>query len=220
MKGLGRKLFNLAAAGSVLFAAVMSLWIRSYWAGDMVIRSVALTGADSGARRSWFVRSNLGWLYFGSNVSSVDPRERVESGWRHETHTPISGFTRIAAPDNLNKPGTGVRAYGFNIYIVGFLHMQSTPRQAGDKRPRTAHIGVVVPHWILGMAFTLPLVARLGVGALRRRRTRFALARNLCVSCGYDLRATPDRCPECGTVVNRAEGGRMKDDAKAEGIAQ
>jgi len=32
----------------------------------------------------------------------------------------------------------------------------------------------------------------------RRRRTRH----NLCAGCGYDLRATRTRCPECGRMVN------------------
>ena len=60
-------------------------------------------------------------------------------------------------------------------------------------------IGVVVPYWAL-------LLAAGSAAAWRMHRLRRRLARERsgavpCVSCGYDLRATPTQCPECGTVV-------------------
>ena len=56
---------------------------------------------------------------------------------------------------------------------------------------------VRVPAWLLALVTGALACPRL-VAILRARRNR---PRGLCAICGYNLRATPDRCPECGTAV-------------------
>ena len=52
-----------------------------------------------------------------------------------------------------------------------------------------------VPHWSAAVMFALlPLVRR------RALLARFRTKPGRCPACGYDLRATSDRCPECGGV--------------------
>ena len=52
------------------------------------------------------------------------------------------------------------------------------------------------PHWFLVLVFTAATLCALRLAkhqqALQRRH------RGLCEKCGYDLRASPERCPECG----------------------
>ena len=67
----------------------------------------------------------------------------------------------------------------------------------GVMRGNNGHYAVranFVPYWSLALATAL-----LPTTWVRRW---LAMRRNagLCPSCGYDLRATPDRCPECGAA--------------------
>jgi hypothetical protein len=56
---------------------------------------------------------------------------------------------------------------------------------------------IAVPYWFLlalSLGSSLVLIRTI-------RRAAHVRALGLCPSCGYDLRASPDRYPECGTAT-------------------
>jgi hypothetical protein len=60
------------------------------------------------------------------------------------------------------------------------------------------HTSISLPYWSLALPTAGAPIARAAAIARRRRRIKAGL----CAQCGYDLRATPDRCPECGQDKN------------------
>lgn len=79
---------------------------------------------------------------------------------------------------------------------------------------RTSPIDFTYPFWLI-VPFTLivplwPCVRRLGVWdsehRARLRQTRLLHDAQFCRHCGYDLRASKDRCPECGTAIKSSVG--------------
>jgi len=62
----------------------------------------------------------------------------------------------------------------------------------------------VAPVWPAAVALAvLPVIRMLRTGR-RRRRARSGC----CPTCGYDLRATPEQCPECGSARKECENSR------------
>jgi hypothetical protein len=76
---------------------------------------------------------------------------------------------------------------------------------AGGWNGGSSLVNLLVPYWMLAIATAaLPVQRLFAWRVARRARRRKRLG--LCPVCGYDLRASSGRCPECGAVPGQAAG--------------
>jgi hypothetical protein len=179
-------LSNVATALSLLLCVALAvLWTRSvrhngasYWIRPELNIEATETDGVLGilAARDSGLRSpvsNTGRLY----------------GWFYWRHDMPVGRDRAS-----------LRTPTFNRWGFGFHVRKTVGQPSGFWRlgGRTLLI-VYTPYWLPVSVTAVPPLLWIFGTARNRRRARAGL----CASCGYDLRATPDRCPECGTMPTR-----------------
>jgi hypothetical protein len=171
--------------------AVVALWVRSYIVADLLCVSWAPNDARASRRSELCIRSTAGQLAFERewvNKSEEDvgvwshagrPEGDIEVDW--ERHDKV-GTDRYEAETPVGRMlGFGSWTSDSN-YGHGEVHSS-----------RVAWMPHAVVASVLAGAALMPL---LFIARLWRRADRRAAG--LCTACGYDLRDSPDRCPECG----------------------
>jgi hypothetical protein len=182
-------LFNLAAALSLLLCvAAVALWVRSYWRED----AYQFRGRDG---QLWEVASRQGKLWLDNRRQVVLDYAPVKALQQrdHDATAYLERISHTASSEEIHRADLLAK-----MAKVDFV------REA----IRLESLGWAF-HSPVGYAveFRLALLATLFLPVMwlfTELRTRARQAGNRCVRCGYDLRATPDRCPECGTVVPKA----------------
>ena len=189
-----RRLLNFFTALSLLLCiSVCVLWVRSYWVQDVLVFRKVYGQVHNPQRRFCDLFSSAGGVratfghrfdFYGIGTDAAARRMGHGKGWLvfHEVDR-----------NNVTYPylgGTGRIRPGFQLD-----RFCDPPHSAPGSPINTMDLyTIVLPHAVLAAALAvLPSVG------LRRASARLRCPANqVCRSCGYDLRATPERCPECG----------------------
>jgi hypothetical protein len=174
VRRLLRIFFNLLTILSLLlFLTSATLWLRSRWRWDVLLWVEAAT---PGAHRHYLglMSADGGVAVYGGFHSPDVDRVLVPSGWHWESFDPMPiPFAGSFWP---NRWGFGYQARG-----------------GPDDHLRA----LLFPTWLATTLFAFLPLTRFAMTIRRRRRVR----EGHCKKCGYDLRATPQRCPECGAAA-------------------
>ena len=176
MRRLLRWTFHaLAAASLLLCLATAGLWVRSYWVCDL------FTPSARRRRRT----EEYGLQHYGGQL-------RPTAGC-------LAAVRLVRAARGPADAAMGVRVeHPSRSFAMLWADFGFDADRDDPWRLRVQLADLALPDWSLVSAFALlpSIVTFRQVRAVRRRRQRSRLG--LCPACGYDLRATPGRCPECG----------------------
>lgn len=178
MRRLRRILLNAAIVASlVLCLATVGTWVRSYWVSDRVLWHGAIVPDADADRLGFLIRVNRGRLsfYWDGPIAAYPYSYTEEHSWERERPT-------VEQPPPRRRWWTWLGVHYFNFSNRGLA-------MGGE---------LLMVH--LGLLTTLSAITPIVWTARCRRRKASGNASGVCPGCGYDLRATPGRCPECGTI--------------------
>jgi hypothetical protein len=181
MRRLARGLFNTMVALSLLLClGFAGVWVRSYFMEDLV---------GPGHAKEYSNRMDYRWLLATS-------RGRIGLTRQHYPTFDWAGpgdqlIHKTQRPRNLDDSFGGTEGFRLLGFAWRSWFMMHGPQIYSGWQ-------LAVPFWAL-CAVTAAAPAMWARGWLRRKR----LGPGLCPTCGYDLRATPERCPECGRPVQQ-----------------